>query len=62
VNEVKEMIREGRIEEGEGVLLALVEATEQEAQVAGGGVASCYYERLASIYRGRAATLRRLQS
>lgn len=56
------MIREGRIEEGEGVLLALVEATEQEAQVAGGGVASCYYERLASIYRGRAATLRRLQS
>ena len=53
VNEVKDMIREGRIEEGERVLLALVEATEQEARVAGGGVASWYYERLASIYRGR---------
>jgi len=53
VNEVKGMIREGRIEEGEHVLLALVGATEKEARIEGRGVAYWYYERLASIYRGR---------
>jgi hypothetical protein len=53
VNEVKGMIREGRVEEAERALLALVDATEEEAQVKGWGVASWYYERLASIYRRR---------
>jgi hypothetical protein len=53
INEVKSMIREGREQEAEPVLLGLVAATEEEAQSRGGRVASWYYERLAIIYRGR---------
>ena len=53
INEVKSMIREGREEEAEPVLLGLVAATEQEAQTHGWRVAPWYYERLAIIYRKR---------
>jgi hypothetical protein len=53
INEVKSMIREGREEEAESVLLGLVAGIEQEAQIHGGRVGSWCYERLAIIYRGR---------
>lgn len=53
INEVRSMIRDGREEEAEPVLLELVAATEQEAQIHGWRVASWYYERLAIIYRRR---------
>src|ERR1022692_4618055 len=53
INEVKSMIREGREEEAESVLLGLVAAIEQEAQIHGGRVGSWCYERLAIIYRRR---------
>lgn len=53
MNEVRSMIREGREEEAEHVLLGLVAATEQEAQIHGRRVASWCYERLAIIYRKR---------
>jgi hypothetical protein len=53
INEVRGMIREGREEEAEPVLLELVAATEQEAQTHGWRVAPWYYERLAIIYRKR---------
>ncbi len=53
INEVKGMIREGREEEAESVLLGLVAAIEQEAEIHGGRVGSWCYERLAIIYRRR---------
>jgi len=53
INEVKSMIRQGREEEAEAVLLGLVAAIEQEAQIHGGRVGSWCYERLAIIYRRR---------
>ena len=53
INEVKTMIREGREEEAEPVLVELVAAIEQEAQIHGGRLAHWYYERLATIYRRR---------
>jgi hypothetical protein len=53
INEVKRMIRDGREEEAEPVLLELVAAIEREAQIHGGRLAHWYYERLAIIYRRR---------
>lgn len=53
VNEIRTMIREGREEEVEPVLLEVVAAIEREAQIHGGRVAHWYYERLAIIYRRR---------
>lgn len=53
INEVKSMIREGRDGEAESVLLGLVVAIEEEAQVHGGRVGTWCYERLAIIYRRR---------
>jgi hypothetical protein len=53
INEVKSMIREGREEEAESVLLGLVTEIEQEAQSHRGRVGSWCYERLAIIYRRR---------
>lgn len=53
INEVKTMIREGREAEAETVLLGLVAAIEEEAQIRGRRVGTWCYERLAIIYRKR---------
>jgi hypothetical protein len=53
INEVKSMIREGREQEAEPVLLGLVAAIEEQAQTHRGKLAPWYYERLAIIYRRR---------
>lgn len=47
---IKELKREGRLEEAERLLLDAVDATEAESK-GGGGVAPWYYEQLAIIYR-----------
>ena len=53
VDQVKQLKREGRVEEAEQLLLALVNATEAEDEVDRFGVAPWYYEQLAIIYRQR---------
>jgi hypothetical protein len=53
ISEVKSMIRDGREEEAESVLLGLVAVIEEEAQIRGRRVGTWCYERLAIIYRRR---------
>ncbi|MDT8342157.1 MAG: hypothetical protein RQ751_11655 [Longimicrobiales bacterium] len=51
VDTVKQLKREGRLDEARDLLLRLVEATEEEARANRWGVAPWYYEQLAIIYR-----------
>jgi hypothetical protein len=51
VEDVKELKREGRLQEAEALLLELVKATEAESKKERLGVAPWYYEQLAIIYR-----------
>jgi hypothetical protein len=51
VDDVKHLIKENKLEDAEKLLLALVNATENESQNENCGVAPWYYERLAVIYR-----------
>jgi hypothetical protein len=51
VEDVKDLKRAGNLEDAEALLLALVQATEEESKARGGGVAPGYYEELAKIYR-----------
>lgn len=51
VEEVKQLKREGKLDEAKRLLLELVAATEYEAENEGCGVAPWYYEHLAIIYR-----------
>lgn len=44
-------MRENRLEDAEKLLLALVNATENESRSDGLGVAPWYYEKLAILYR-----------
>ncbi len=53
VNTVKQLKREGTIDEAESLLLRLVDATEKEASVEGFGVAPWYYEQVAIVRRKR---------
>ncbi len=53
VDDVKQLMREDKLEDAEKLLLALFNATENEAQSENCGVAPWYYERLAVIYRKR---------
>jgi len=53
VDTVKQLKREGAIDEAELLLLRLVEATEEEASVEGFGVAPWYYEQVAIVRRKR---------
>jgi hypothetical protein len=48
VEEVKSLTRENRLEDAEELLLALIDATENDSKF---GVAPWYYEKLAIIYR-----------
>lgn len=47
---IRQLRREGRVQEAERVLVGCIEATEQEAQQQGHGVAPFYYEQLAILY------------
>lgn len=49
VDTVKQLKREGKLDEAEALLLRLVDATEQEASVEGSGVAPGYYEQVAIV-------------
>ena len=51
VENVKRLIRENKLDAAENLLLELVNATENEANHDGLGVAPWYYEKLAIIYR-----------
>lgn len=51
VDAVKQLMRENKLEDAEKLLVELVNATENEADYDGSGVAPWYYERLAVIYR-----------
>jgi len=51
VEDVKELKRQGRIQEAEDLLLRLINAVEAEAKEMNWGVAPWYYEQLAIIYR-----------
>jgi hypothetical protein len=53
VDDVKALRRSGQDEAAERLLLELVDATEEEANSRGTGVAPWYYEQLAIIYRKR---------
>jgi hypothetical protein len=48
---IKQLRRDGKTEEAERLLLEAVEATEEEAQREGWGVAPWYYEQLAILYK-----------
>lgn len=51
VEPIKELKRQGKLEEAEKILLACVDATERESTITNYGVAPWYYEQLAIIYR-----------
>jgi hypothetical protein len=51
VGEVQRLMREDKLDNAEKLLLELVNATENESQNDGCGVAPWYYERLAVLYR-----------
>ena len=51
VDEVRNLKRDGRLEEAARLLLKLVKATEAESHAKGEGVAPWYYEHLAIVYR-----------
>ena len=53
VDEVKALMRAHQHAEAEQLLLRLLDATEQESQASGAGVAPWYYERLAVLYARR---------
>lgn len=53
---VKQLKREGKLEEAESLLLWCVEETEEEARREGLGVAPWYYEQLAIVYRKQGRT------
>ncbi len=50
VNDVSQLIRDGRLEDAEKLLLELIDANEREAK-SNGGVAPWYYEKLAIVYK-----------
>jgi hypothetical protein len=51
VQRVRELKRQGRLEEAEVLLLETIEATEAESRRMGFGVAPWYYWQLAIVYR-----------
>lgn len=51
VDHALELKRANQEKELEDLLLALVDATENEAHITGGGVAPWYYKQLAILYR-----------
>ena len=51
VDKVKELKRTGEYAEAVALLMQLIDAVEQEANVEGWGVAPWYYEQLAIIHR-----------
>jgi len=53
VEEVKALMRASRDGEAEHLLLRLLDATEQQSQASGVGVAPWFYERLAALYARR---------
>lgn len=53
VPKVKELRRDGRISEAEGLLAELIDATEAEARAENCGVAPWYYQQLAVSYAKR---------
>lgn len=53
LDEVRRLERAGNDAQAEGLLLALVDATEAENRAEKAGVAPWYYERLAILYRKR---------
>jgi hypothetical protein len=55
VDQVKQLKRDGKAEEAEALLLALLDAVEAENKAEKLGVAPWYYEQLAIIYRQRKA-------
>jgi hypothetical protein len=61
VDDVKHLMKENKVEDAERLLLALVNATENESQSENCGVAPWYYERLAVIYRKRKDTESEIQ-
>jgi len=52
-DDVMELKRQGRSDDAETLLIALVEAAEDESRAQGGGVAPWYYEQLAIIRHKR---------
>jgi len=61
VDDVKNLMKENKLEDAEKLLLALINATENESQSENCGVAPWYYERLAVIYRKKKETKSELQ-
>ena len=53
MEEVKQLKRDGKLQEAEALLIELVKATEAEDREDRRGVAPWYYEQLAIIYRKR---------
>lgn len=53
VEEVKSLVRDDKLDDAEKLLLALVNATENESKHDGLCVAPWYYEKLAIVYRKR---------
>ncbi len=51
VDQVTELKRQGKLDEAEALLLALIDATEAEAKAEKTIVAPWYYEHLAIVYR-----------
>ena len=51
VEEVKQLKREGRLQEAENLLLKLIKVVEAQAAIDGLGVAPWYYEHLGIVYR-----------
>ncbi len=53
VDEVKDLKRQGKLDDATALLLALVDAAEAEAKAEQWSVPPWYYEQLAIIYRGQ---------
>lgn len=51
VEPIKELKRQGQLDEAERILLACVDAVERESDITSYGAAPWYYEQLAIIYR-----------
>jgi hypothetical protein len=60
-DDVRNLLRDGEDDTAETLLLALVDATEEEAKVEGWCVAPWYYAQLASLYAKRKDHARELR-